>query len=96
MTKKTETPLKLMINQMLRAYGYGDQLDEISLVKSWEDIVGEMVARHTTDIYYKKGKLYVSLDSAPLRQELSFVKSGLVEKLNIKAGKIMVREIIFK
>ena len=88
-----EAPLRELVNKMLRAYGLSDKLDEISLVKSWEEIVGKMIARHTTDIYFKEGVLHIKLDSAPLRQELSYAKSKLIERLNEKAGKQMVKDI---
>lgn len=91
-----EKPLKGLVDQMLRAYGLGDRLDEMSLVKSWEEIVGKMIANHTKDIYFNKGILYVKLDSSTLRQELSYVKSDLVQKMNQKAGKIMVKDIYLK
>ena len=91
-----EQPLKLLINKMLRAYGLGDRLDEMALIKSWEKIVGSMIARHTDDIFFKEGKLYITLDSAPLRQELSYAKQKLVQKLNEEAGKNMVSEIVLK
>lgn len=93
---KDEKPLKDLVNQMLRAYGLGTKLDEMSLVKSWEKVVGQMIAKHTSDIFFKEGKLYIELDSAPLRQELSYAKSKLIDKLNEEAGKKMVNEIIFR
>ena len=91
-----QKPLKEVINQMLRAYGLGDRLDEMSLVKSWEEVVGKMIAKHTSEIYFKSGILYVKLDSSTVRQELSYAKTALVEKLNRKAGKRMLTDIIFK
>jgi len=95
MRTKDEKPLKDLVNQMLRAYGLGEKLDEISLIKSWEEIVGKMIAKHTTDIYFKSGVLYIKLDSAPLRQELSYAKTSLIEKLNQHAGKRMITDINF-
>lgn len=91
-----QKPLKDVIDQMLRAYGLGDRLDEISLVKSWEEVVGKMIAKHTSDIYFKSGILYVKLDSAAVRQELAYAKTALIERLNRKAGKRMLTDIIFK
>lgn len=96
MSNSEEKPLKELVNQMLRAYGLGEKLDEMSLIKSWEDIVGKMIAKHTKDIYFRHGNLYIILDSAPLRQELSYAKTRLVEKLNQHAGKQMVKEIFLK
>lgn len=94
--KKEEQPLKHLIDRMLRSYGLGNKLDEISLVKSWENIVGKMIAKHTTDIYFKNGVLYVSLNSAPLREELSYAKSKLIIKLNQEAKKNIVKDINFR
>lgn len=91
-----QKPLKDVIDQMLRAYGLGDRLDEMSLVKSWEEIVGKMIAKHTSEIYFQRGILYVKLDSSTVRQELSYAKTDLIEKLNRKAGKRMLTDIIFK
>ncbi|MFB1022053.1 MAG: DUF721 domain-containing protein [Vicingaceae bacterium] len=96
MSNDSEKPLKQLVDKMLRSYGLGDRLDEMSLVKSWEELVGKMIARHTDEIYFNKGTLYVKLDSSTLRQELSYVKSDLVQRLNEKAGKIMVKNIHLK
>lgn len=96
MKNEEEKPLKELIDKMLRSYGLGNKLDEISLIKSWESIVGKMIAKHTTDIYLSGGILHISLDSAPLRQELTYAKSRLVEKLNEHAGKAMVKDIYLK
>lgn len=91
-----QKPLKDLINQMLRAYGLGNKLDEIGLIKSWEEVVGRMIAKHTKDIYFNKGILYVTLDSAPLRQELSYSKTKLIDMLNQKAKKQLVKELVLK
>ena len=93
---ENEKPLKELVNKMLRAYGLGDRLDEISLLKSWEQVCGKMISKHTKNIYFKAGTLHVEIDSAPLRQELTYAKSKLIERLNEAAGKNMVKEIYLK
>ena len=92
----SEKPLKKTIDQLLRAYGYQDQLDELEIVKIYEELVGKMFANHTQKIGFKNKKLYVKLDSASLKQELSYVKEGLVEKINRKLGRRVVEQIIIK
>tara|TARA_B110000503_G_scaffold139367_1_gene227599 strand:- start:346 stop:636 length:291 start_codon:yes stop_codon:yes gene_type:complete len=96
MSNEKEKPLKQLVDKMLRSYGLGDKLDEMSLVKSWEELVGKMIANHTQEIYFNKGVLFVRLDSSTLRQELSYVKSDLIQRLNEKAGKAMVKDIHLK
>ena len=92
----SDSPLKKTIDQLLRAYGYQDQLDEIELLKVYDDQVGKMFVNHTKNIAFKNKILYVQLDSASLKQELSYVKEGLMQRLNQKMGKTMVEKIIIK
>ncbi len=92
----SDSPLKKTIDQLLRAYGYQDQLDEIELLKVYDEQVGKMFVNHTKNITLKNKILYVQLDSASLKQELSYVKEGLMQRLNQKMGKTMVEKIIIK
>ena len=92
----SDSPLKKTINQLLRAYGYQDQLDEIELLKVYDEQVGIMFVNHTKNIALKNKILYIQLDSASLKQELSYVKEGLIQRLNQKMGKTMVEKIIIK
>lgn len=91
-----DSPLRELIDKMLRSYGLGPKLDEVKLVKCWEDVVGPMISKHTKNIYFREGTLYVELDSAPLRQELSFAKTKLLEKLNQEMGKNLVQKLQIK
>lgn len=89
-----EKPIKQLIDKLLRAYGYQDQLDEIKLLKLFEEAVGVMYMKHTQKVYFKANKLYVKLDSAALKQELSYSKEAIMHKLNQHMGKKIVQEII--
>lgn len=92
----SDTPLKKTIDQLLRAYGYQDQLDEIEIIKIYKELVGKLFANHTQKIAFKKNILYVKLDSASLKQELNYVKEGLVQKINKKIGKQLVTKIVIR
>jgi len=91
-----EKPLKEVIDKLLRAYGYQDQLDEIDLIKAYEEVAGKMFANHTKNIYFKKKILYVHLDSAALKQELSYMKAPIILKLNQIIGRRIVEDFIIK
>ncbi|MGB0888565.1 MAG: DUF721 domain-containing protein [Vicingaceae bacterium] len=92
----SDSPLKKTIDQLLRAYGYQDQLDEIELIKIYKELVGQLFANHTQKIAFKNNILYVKLDSASLKQELNYVKEGLVTKINQKLGKRLVSKIVIR
>lgn len=91
-----ETPLKQVIDKLLRAYGYQDQLDEIELLKAYDEVVGTVFVKHTKEVYFKNKTLYVKLDSAALKQELSYAKEAIKEKLNQMMGKRIIEEINIK
>jgi hypothetical protein len=54
-----------------------------------------MIARHTTTIRLKKGVLHVQLDSATIRQELSYSNEQLITELNRSMQKRVVDKIVF-
>lgn len=91
-----EKPLKRAIDQLLRAYGYQQQLDELKLIELYNEQVGQMFVNHTKSVHVKDKVLYVQLDSASLKQELSYVKEALVEQLNKKIGKCLIEKIIVR
>lgn len=89
-----EKPLKQLIDKLLRAYGYQNQLDEIELIKFYEEAVGVMYMKHTQRVYFKDKKLFVKLDSAALKQELNYSKEAIIHKLNQRMGKKIIYEIV--
>lgn len=93
---KQQTPIRELVDKMLRAYGLSDKLDEVELIQSWEKIVGKMISKHTKDIYFRNKVLYLELDSSALKHELNLAKSKLRDKLNGDLGKNLVNEIVIK
>lgn len=95
MKKNNENNLGEVLQQLFDAYGWTEKMDGVRIINSWEDIVGGIFAKHTTNLYVKNKKLYVVLDSAVLRNELYMERSNLVDKLNKEIGKEVIDEIIF-
>ena len=62
---------------------------------SWDSVVGEKIAKHTTPVSYLKGQLYVWVDHPARMQELSFCTKELMYKINEFCGKRWVRRIRF-
>lgn len=96
MSKHNEHTLKEAIEQLLKAYRLDSKLAERKLIASWEQVMGAMIAKHTTDLYIKHKQLFVTLDSAALRNELSLAKTKIVKLLNDEAGSEVITEVILK
>jgi len=72
------------------------RLKEVSLMNSWEDIAGRAIAKRTSKVYLREGKLYIYLTSSVVRTELSMARHALRERLNEQAGEELVKEIILR
>ena len=72
-----------------------DFYDGMKIVDSWKKVVGPFIEAHTKDIYFRRGVLFVRLDSDSLRSELSFSKSSLITHLNRLAETTTLKEIVF-
>jgi predicted nucleic acid-binding Zn ribbon protein len=84
------------IKEMLKLYRLDEKIDEHTLIRSWEKAVGPMIAKHTTDIYVSNKKLVVTVDSAPLRQELSYQRNRLIKELNAMVGSEVAEELVLR
>ena len=96
MSKHNEHTLKEAIDQLLKTYKLDDRLAEKRLIGSWESVMGEIIAKHTTDIYIKHQQLFVTLDSSALRNELLLAKSKIVKMLNDAVGREIINEVVLR
>lgn len=58
--------------------------------------MGKMVSSYTSQIYLKGNKLFIYIESAPLRAELYMSRQQLMTSLNEELGSEVIQEIIFK
>ncbi|MBL7917840.1 MAG: DUF721 domain-containing protein, partial [Bacteroidia bacterium] len=58
---------------------------------------GDMVAKHTTQLYFDdKKNIFVQLDSSVLKNEISYQRQVLIEKINTFCGYELVNNLIVK
>lgn len=96
MKKSNERSLKQVIGGLVDAYGLREKMDELDIKSTWDEVAGGMIARHTTGMRLKRGKLFVKVDSAPLRHELRYLKEGLMALLNQRLERPVVKEIVLE
>jgi predicted nucleic acid-binding Zn ribbon protein len=93
--RTSEISIKDALDKLLHAYKLKSKVQEAQLVNAWERIMGKMIERHTRDLYIKNKKLYIKLDSAVVRQELTYARSKVLERVNEELGQGMVEDIVF-
>ncbi len=84
------------ISQIFKEEKLDEKYSIFAIRNGWEGIVGKTVAKHTTQINYLNGLLYVSIDSPVVRNELSYVKEEIMQKVNKFVGKRLIKELILK
>lgn len=91
----SDRPIREVLKELIETYRLEGKLNEVKVIHSWEKIVGEMIARHTKDLFVKNGRLFVKIDSPALKNELSYSRSVIADKLNEEAGSKVIEEVIF-
>ncbi len=93
--KSDTTTLKDAINSMMESYKIKGKFDENKLIQSWHTLMGAPIAKRTEKIFLKNKVLYVKLNSAPLRQELTIAKSKVLEIIHRHFDKELMTDIKF-
>lgn len=94
MKRSNEASLGEAMERMVDAFGMREKLDEQAVASLWDEIAGGMVAKHTIAVKLRRGKLHIKVDSAPLRQELTFMREGLVKLVNERMGRPVVEQVL--
>ena len=71
-----------------------DKLAETRLMDSWTAVLGSSVSRFTDNLYIRKRVLYVRLTSSVLKSELMLCREQMISKLNNRAGRNVIDNII--
>jgi predicted nucleic acid-binding Zn ribbon protein len=96
MKRGNDQPLKDALNELLDTYHLKERVNELRLKENWENIFGKTIARYTQKISVRNKKLFVTIDSASLRQELTFNKEAMIGRINESIAPGFVEEIILK
>ena len=91
-----EKSIKDAIGSFLKSSRLSGRLAEHKILDGWEKIMGKMIAKHTKQISIHEKKLYLHLDSAPLKQELFYSREKIMQMLNEEAGEEVIKEIVFR
>ena len=94
MRRSNERPLKAVIEEFLDSFHLRDKINEAKVIGAWKEVVGEMVAKNTSQLHIRNKVLFVKVNSAALRNELLFARSKIITALNKEAGTIVIEEIV--
>ena len=62
----------------------------------WNQLLGDNISQFTDKVELRNETLYVSLSSAPLREELSYGKEKIMRMFNEEMGKETIKKIVLR
>ncbi|MFM7235006.1 MAG: DUF721 domain-containing protein [Flavobacteriales bacterium] len=91
--KYTDSPLKELITDILRRNGWEDRYREMEVLRCYREVVGEIIWKKTRESRLNGKTLVLKMDSGPLKQELSYQKTKLLDAINELMGRAEVEKV---
>ena len=95
MFRRKVQSMQTLLPDFLRRQGLESPLRQRRLLTSWDDVVGEPIARYTSERFIKNQTLLVKVNNPALRADLSMGRSILVKRLIECAGAQVIVDIKF-
>jgi len=74
----------------------GVAIKNCNLLSLWGEVVDERAGKHAEAVKIKNRTLYVSTSTSTWAQELSFLKEDIIKKFNQRAGREVIRDVMFR
>ncbi len=96
MERKEIQKIDSLLQKFVKSNKIERGLAEYRLMKSWNDLLGITIAKKTKSLRIRNRKLFVTLYSSVVRNELEMIKDTLIPRLNEAAGKPVIDDIVLK
>ncbi len=93
MRKDNTETLGFVLKKLLKAYRINDRFYQVAIKIEWEKAMGPVVAKRTESVFFKDGRLIITLNSSVLRNELSFAKEKIINTLNQALDEKVIKEL---
>jgi predicted nucleic acid-binding Zn ribbon protein len=95
MAQTREKHVRDSIMAFFKAAGMRERFEENLAIAFWDMCVGKEISRHTEPLKVAKGIIFVKVDNDVWRNELTYFKHEIIQKINQKLGKKAIKEIKF-
>ena len=94
MKRHNDQKLSDVLKEMMNSKKLKPKLNQTKVKSLWESMMGPSINKYTRQLRLTRKKLYVTIDSAPLKQELSYGKEKIKKMLNEELGEAYIEEVI--
>ncbi len=96
MRNTNEQNIKDILKDLVESYRLKSKLTQTRIELIWEKAMGRMITNYTKELKVRNQKLYVTIESAPLRQELSYGREKILDTINRELGERYLEEVIIR
>jgi len=96
MKKKDIVPFKTALEKFLKEKKWSKKIKGYQIINNWENLAGKEIAQSSQPIKIRDKCLFLAVKSNVWANELNLRKGELIEKINLKAGEIIISNILFK
>ncbi len=82
-----------LLNMYLRREGLETPLLQKRAIAAWDSLMGPGIVRYTGEKFIKNQTLFVKITNPALRQDLSMMRSRIVQRINEAVGSQVVVEV---
>ncbi len=68
----------------------------LQIQEVWEKLMGRTIANYTDKIEIINATLFISTSVAPLKNELLYQKTKIIERVNEALGETVIKEVVIK
>ncbi|MBP9095684.1 MAG: DUF721 domain-containing protein [Ignavibacteria bacterium] len=87
--------LRNELDEFMEYIGLSEKMQDMKILKVWNECVGDTISQFSKPVDIKKNKLYVSVENAVWRYELSARKEEILGRVNEILKNKKVKDIIF-
>ena len=94
--KRDDQPIAQVIQAWMDEYRHEGKFSQSRIRAVWAQKMGTSINRYTRDLTLVRGKLYLKIDSAPLRDQLTYQRHQIKDMLNRELGKDVVQDVVVR
>ena len=84
------------ITELFRQEKLDIKISQFTVRNSWGEIVGEVIAKSTSEISFNDKSVFITLQSAALKHELSYRKEEIITAINKYCGYRLVDHLVIR
>ncbi|MEM6318809.1 MAG: DUF721 domain-containing protein [Bacteroidota bacterium] len=94
--KYNDQPISEVLQELVQQNNWKAKLYQTKVKELWVLHMGPTIAGYTKEIRLRGKKLFIGISSAPLRQELAYSKTKIIDLLNSELGEEYITDVVIR